>query len=93
MESVAFGVVDGRTVLASGGWDGKVRLWDPATGTRIGKPLTGDEDVVQSVAFGVVDGRTMLASGGWDGKVRLWDPATGTRIGKPLTAGATPGLG
>ena len=82
--SVAFGVVDGATVLASGGGEG-VRLWDPATGTQIGKPLTGHKDVVDSVAFGVVDGRTMLASGAWDDKVRLWDPATGTQIGKPLT--------
>ena len=35
VESLAFGEVDGRTVLASGSWDGKVLLWDPATGTQI----------------------------------------------------------
>ena len=40
VQSVAFGVVDGRTVLASGDWDGKVRMWDPATGTQMGRPLT-----------------------------------------------------
>ena len=86
--SVAFGVVDGRTVLASGGEDGMVRLWDPVQGTQIGKPLTGHDADVESVAFGVVAGRTVLASGGWDGMVRLWDPATGTQIGEPLTGDA-----
>lgn len=39
LESVAFGEVEGRTVLSSGGWD-EMRLWVPATGTQIGSPLT-----------------------------------------------------
>ena len=83
VESVAFGVVDGRTVLAYGGWDG-ARLWDPVTGTQIGKPWKG-RFWLTSVAFGVVDGRTVLASGAFGGKMRLWDPATGTQIGEPWT--------
>jgi WD40 repeat protein len=85
VESVAFGVVEGRTVLASGSEDRTVRLWDPATGKQIGEPLTGHDEWVESVAFGTVDGRTVLASGGDNGKVRLWDPATGKQIGEPLT--------
>jgi WD40 repeat protein len=85
VESVAFGVVDGRTVLASGSEDRTVRLWDPATGRQIGEPLTGHDEWVESVAFGTVDGRTVLASGSWDETVRLWDPATGKQIGEPLT--------
>jgi len=47
-----------------------LRLWDPAAGRPIGKPLSGHEDSVWDLAF-PTDGR-LLASGGWDGKIRLW---------------------
>ena len=32
---------DGRVLLATTSGDGTVRLWDPATGTPVGDPLTG----------------------------------------------------
>jgi WD40 repeat protein len=73
-------------VLASGGQDGTIWLWNPVTGTAFGEPLTGHTGIVKSVAFGnAADGRLVLASGGQDGTVRLWNPATGKALGKPLT--------
>ncbi len=79
----------GRTLLATGSWDGTVRLWDPATGTPVGEPLTGHTDRVVAVcAVPVPGGRTLLATAGWDATVRLWDPATGEELIR-LVTGAT----
>jgi WD40 repeat protein len=58
--------------MASGDFEGTVRLRDVATGRQIG-PVTGHPGRVLAVAFGR-DGRT-LASGGDDGLVRLWNVA------------------
>jgi uncharacterized protein YjbI with pentapeptide repeats/3',5'-cyclic AMP phosphodiesterase CpdA len=77
---------DGRSLLASGGADGTVRLWDPATGQPAGAPLTGHRGSVLSVcAVPGAGGRGLLASGGADGTVRLWDPATGQPVDARLT--------
>ena len=62
------------TWLASGGDDGSVRIWDPATGQQRAA-LAGHTGLVSAVAI-APDG-TWLASGGGDGSVRIWDPATG----------------
>ena len=70
-------VLDGRTLLASGGDDEIVRIWDPATG-RQQRALEGHAGLVLAAqAFTVGGGRTLLASAGADAAVRVWDPATG----------------
>src|SRR5262249_885123 len=69
--SLAFSA-DG-SLLASGSFDGTVRLWDPAAG-RERSVLRGHADCVWAVAFAPDGGR--LASGGQDPTVRLSDPAT-----------------
>lgn len=86
MYAVAFGTTSGgRRLLVSGGYDGKVRLWDPGSGDPIGECLTGHVHSVLSLAFnGQDEDRTRLASGGEDGTVRLWDLDTGQQIGEPL---------
>nr|WP_281245051.1 hypothetical protein [Lentzea albida] len=70
-------VPDGRTLLATSGWDQTVRLWDPATGLRVGDRLTGHISwLVSVVSVPLPDGRTLVATASLDGTVRLWDPVT-----------------
>lgn len=66
---------DGR-LLASGGGDRMVCLWDVASGGELAR--YAHPTLVHSVAW-VEDGR-LLASAGGDGVVRLWDVRSGASI-------------
>jgi len=75
----------GRILLASGGQDGTVRLWDPTTAPTAAERPSGHTGPVWAVAAAPLpDGRTLLATAGDDKTVRLWDPATATLAGRPL---------
>jgi WD40 repeat protein len=76
-------MIDGQPVIASGGEDRTIRLWDARTSEPIGAPLEGHIDHVTSAAFGMIDGRPVIASGSRDRTIRLWDARTGETIGAP----------
>ena len=65
-------------------------MWDAATGSPVGEPLTGHTGPVSSVAVGQADGRAIIASGSDDRTVRVWDAATGSPVGEPLTGHTGP---
>ncbi|MFD5082068.1 TIR domain-containing protein [Kitasatospora sp. NPDC058406] len=71
------GSAETDALLVTGGNDGLVRLWDPASG-RSRQLLRGHGRRIGSLSFSG-DG-TLLAAGGNDGVVRLWEPATGRRV-------------
>jgi WD40 repeat protein len=64
-------------LLASGGYDGNIRLWEAPNGQQLAT-LQGHTSGVWSVALSA-DGR-LLASGGFDGTVRLWDSTSGQQL-------------
>jgi WD40 repeat protein len=70
--ATAVGVsLDGK-VVATGGDDQLVRLWDTATGAALGSPLTGAGGPIAALAF--ADG--WLAAGDEAGSVELWQLPT-----------------
>jgi eukaryotic-like serine/threonine-protein kinase len=73
---VAFSA-DGARV-ASGGQDGKVKVWDAATGKQLPLNLKGHSAGVTSVAFSR-DGK-LLASASNDKTVTIWDAVTGDEV-------------
>ena len=70
-DSIAYSP-DGRTV-ATGSYDGTVRLWDVSSRAAVAE-LKGHTGPVARVAFSP-DGRT-LASAGQDRTMRIWDTAS-----------------
>ena len=65
---------DGRTLLASGSWDCKARIWDVATG-RCERVLDQHTEPVKGVAF-APDGRRLVTAS-FDKTARIWSVADG----------------
>ena len=81
VDAVAFSP-DGK-VVASGGHDNLVKLWDVETGELL-RTLTGHGSIVGAVVFSP-DGQT-LVSGDWDNDIKFWDVSTGA-LKRTITAG------
>jgi WD40 repeat protein len=64
-----------RKLLATGGYDGMIRIWDMATGTTT-RVLAGHDSYVFDIAWSK-DGKYLASSGSWDRTVRVWNPANG----------------
>src|SRR5205807_92665 len=71
--------VDTRSLLASGGDDGSVRVWDPQAGDEL-SILEGHGFGVNAVCAVTSGTRSLLASGGGDRSVRVWDLQTGEQL-------------
>jgi len=71
-----------ETLLASGGNDRTIRLWDVASGGTL-RTLRDHKKLVTSVSF-TPDGRR-LASASLDKTVKLWDVASGRPLAPVLT--------
>jgi hypothetical protein len=56
------GVVDGRAVIVTGGYDGKLSRFDAVSGEAIGEPLTAHSGRVWSVAIIAIAGAGAIDS-------------------------------
>jgi WD40 repeat protein len=83
-KSLASASGDGLRMLATGGWDREISLWDPATGKER-RRLDGHEGSVYALVFSP-DGKTLvsascenqfIAGAGNDPSIRYWDVASG----------------
>jgi WD40 repeat protein len=72
-------------VIASGGFDKTVRLWDLQTGELTNELPSAHAGPVYSVAMEYLNGQPIDLSGGYDGTVRLGDSRACTPLGKPLS--------
>jgi WD40 repeat protein len=78
---MALGLSPDGQILATSGGDGRVPLWETATGNPVG-PVLQHKGYVAAIAFRP-DGKAVL-TGSSDRTAQLWDTATGKPLGPPL---------
>ncbi len=78
VSSLALGSTENRaTILASGGMDGKIQLWDVSTHQRLGLPFLAGRGKVSSLAFNPRNPNEMASAAGSqdDWQVTIWNLA------------------
>ncbi len=76
VNAVAWGAVDGRSVLATAASSGLAQLWDAETTRPTGVACRHHAEI-RDVALSEVGGTQLLATASFDRSVVLWDPRTG----------------
>ncbi|MFF4081654.1 hypothetical protein ACFYZN_19900 [Streptomyces sp. NPDC001777] len=71
-------------VVVSGSLDATVRVWDLATGSPVGAPLTGHTGTVRAVTGLRGGGRSLAVTGGEDESARVWDLVAHRPVGPPV---------
>lgn len=69
-------VFSSKGLLISGGYDGVVRVWDPAKGTEV-RALGGNTGIVLGLAFSPDGKLAVSGDGAKDNKARVWEVNTG----------------
>jgi WD40 repeat protein len=78
--------IDKQQLLATGGQDGTITLWDPTTATPHRTPMPAHTGTIRAITTITIDKQQLLATGGQDGTITLWDPTTATPHRTPMPA-------
>ncbi len=79
------------TMLASGGTDRNLRLWDVATRKQIGAALSGHNGSIRGLAF-LPNGGTLASISDYDISLRLWDVSAHRFLAAVRVSGSSNGL-
>ena len=71
-------VVEGRTIAAVGGQDGRITLWDVESGELYREEICADESPILALAFGNSRSGPVVVSGSGGGRLRSWRLLDGT---------------
>ncbi|RSS78848.1 WD40 repeat domain-containing protein [Streptomyces sp. WAC06614] len=85
--------VAGRPALVTGGWSGRLRIWDLLSGRFVGPPLWSHPEVVwRTASVTGTDGHGLLVSADFAGAVQVWDADEdgGTHLGQVPTQYGVP---
>lgn len=83
---VSFTLRDGTPLVAVGGADGAVRVWDPSTVTPVGPPIQGPGSLVRALAVVPGPSGEPLLAVGCDRGAWTCDPLSGQDRQLPVTA-------